>query len=116
MVYLKTLTASLSVGINTNMHSIELLRQRIVFSDNKFAELVLWRLARSVTESAHSFKYRLAYIVNGKCVLRYDNEAGKGDHRHWGDRESGYEFTTPEKLLADFQQDIERWNHENSDS
>lgn len=98
------------------MHSIELLRQRIVFSENKFAELVLWRLAQPVTESTHSFKYRLAYVVNGKCVLRYDNEAGKGDHRHWGDRETDYIFTTPEKLLADFQQDIERWNHENSDS
>ncbi|WP_411172607.1 DUF6516 family protein [Nitrosomonas sp. Is24] len=62
----------------------------------------------------HSFKYRLAYVVNGKCVLRYDNEAGKGDHRHWDDHEIKYEFTTPEQLLADFQQDIERWNHENS--
>jgi hypothetical protein len=98
------------------MQSIELLRQRIVFSENQFAELVLWRLARPVTESKHSFKYRLAYIVNGKCVLRYDNEAGKGDHRHWGDRENDYKFTTPEKLLTDFKQDIERWRHENSDS
>jgi len=96
------------------MQSIELLRQCIVYSENQFAELVLWRLARPVTESKHSFKYRLAYIVNGKCVLRYDNEAGKGDHRHWGDRETGYKLTTPGKLLADFQQDIERWNHENS--
>ena len=32
--------------------------------------------------SAHPFKYRLAFIVNGKCILRYDNERGKGDHRH----------------------------------
>ena len=98
------------------MRSIELLRQRIVFSENRFTEIVLWRLARPVTESKHSFKYRLAYIVNGKCMLRYDNEAGKGDHRHWGDRETDYKFTIPEKLLSDFKQDIERWYHENSDS
>lgn len=96
------------------MKPIELLRQRIVFSENQFAELVLWRLAQPVMESGHSFKYRLAYVVNGKCVLRYDNEAGKGDHRHWDNQEIKYEFTTPEQLLADFQQDIERWNHENS--
>lgn len=64
----------------------------------------------------HSFKYRLAYVVNGECVLRYDNEAGKGDHRHWGDMESRYRFTTPERLIADFQRDIERWDHENGDS
>jgi len=49
-------------------------------------------------------------------VLRYDNEGGKGDHRHFGGKESAYAFTTPEKLLADFQRDILRWNHENSDS
>lgn len=95
------------------MRSIELLRQRIVFSEHQFAELVLWRLAHPVTESKHSYKYRLAYVVNGRCVLRYDNEAGKGDHRHWNDREFEYGFTSPEKLLSDFQQDIERWNHEN---
>lgn len=98
------------------MKSIELLRQRIVLSENKFAELVLWRLTQPLAESEHTFKYRLAYVVNGECVLRYDNEAGKGDHRHWGEKESEYTFSTPEKLLVDFQHDIERWNYENSDS
>ena len=98
------------------MKSIELLRQRIVLSENKFPELVLWRLTQPLAESEHTFKYRLAYVVNGECVLRYDNEAGKGDHRHWGEKESEYTFSTPEKLLVDFQHDIERWNYENSDS
>jgi hypothetical protein len=51
--------------------------------------------------------------VQGECVLRYDNEAGKGDHRHIGTSEYEYAFSTIEKLLADFQQDIARWNHEN---
>jgi len=32
--------------------------------------------------SVHSFKYRLAHVVRGVCVLRDDNEAGRGDHRH----------------------------------
>ncbi len=85
------------------MKSVELLRQRIVFSENQFAELVLWQIVEPVVKSKHSFKYRLAYVVKGRCVLRYDNRAGKGDHRHWGDREIDYVFTTPEKLLADFQ-------------
>jgi hypothetical protein len=98
------------------MKATELFRHRIVYTENKFAELVLWRLVRPLAGSKHSFKYRLAYIVNEICVLRYDNEDGKGDHRHWGEKESDYTFTTPKKLLADFQLDIERWNHENSDS
>ena len=66
--------------------------------------------------SRHSFKYRLAYVINEVCVLRYDNEAGKGDHRHWNGEEGEYEFSDPEQLLADFQSDIERWDDENGNS
>lgn len=100
----------------SNVKATELYRQRLVLSESRFAELVLWRLPRPVAGSRHSFKYRLAYVVDGECVLRYDNESGKGDHRHVGDSESRYRFTTPERLIADFQRDIERWNHENGDS
>jgi hypothetical protein len=98
------------------MKATELFRQRIVYAENKFAELVLWRLPEPVAGSKHSFKYRLAYVVNEVCVLRYDNEAGKGDHRHWNGKENAYEFPDPEQLLADFQKDIERWDHENGNS
>ena len=48
--------------------------------------------------------------------MRYDNEAGKGDHRHVGEKESSYTFQTPKKLIADFERDIVRWNRENRDS
>ena len=95
------------------MKAVQLVRTRIIYSGIAFAELVLWRLAKPVAGSAHAFKYRLAYVVRGVCILRYDNEAGKGDHRHFGSDERAYVFTTPEQLIADFQHDIERWNHEN---
>lgn len=98
------------------MKAVELLRTRVVLSENAFAELVLWRVPTPVDGSAHDFKYRLAYIVDGRCVIRYDNEAGKGDHRHVNDREYAYRFETTDKLLADFQHDITRWNHENRDA
>lgn len=100
----------------TNMKAVQLVSTRIPYSNSAFAELVLWKLPQPVDGSAHGFKYRLAYVVRGECVLRYDNEAGKGDHRHVGGIESAYAFTTPEKLIADFQRDIERWNDENRDS
>lgn len=45
-------------------------------------------------------------------MLRYDNEAGKGDHHHFDNVEGAYTFSTPDKLMADFFKDIERWNHE----
>ena len=98
------------------MKAIELVRTRIAFSETAFAELVLWQVPKPVTGSTHGFKYRLAYVVGGVCVVRYDNEVGKGDHRHFNGKESAYIFKTPDKLIADFQRDIARWNRENSDS
>jgi hypothetical protein len=70
----------------------------------------------AVASSTHAFKYRLAYVVDGVCVVRYDNEVGKGDHRHFAGKESAYEFETPDKLIADFQRDNARWNRENRHS
>jgi hypothetical protein len=99
-----------------NMKSVELIRTRIAYSESAFAELSLWRLAKPLDGSLHRFKYRLAYVVRGECVLRYDNEAGKGDHRHFGGKENAYVFTTPAQLIVDFQNDIARWNHENLNS
>lgn len=98
------------------MKAIELLRTRVALSEVAFAELVLWRVPKPVSGSTHAFKYRLAYVVNGTCVVRYDNETGKGDHRHFNARERPYTFETPEKLIADFQGDIARWNRENRHS
>ena len=93
-----------------------LVRTRIIYSTKSFAELVLWDLPSPVAGSEHRFKYRLAYVVEGRCVLRYDNETGKGDHRHYGERESDYRFSSPQQLLADFERDIARWDRENRNS
>ncbi len=98
------------------MNAVELVRTRITYSEAAFAELVLWQVPKPVAGSTHRFKYRLAYVVRDVCVLRYDNEVGKGDYRHYGDKESIYKFTTPDQLVADFQRDIARWNNENRNS
>jgi hypothetical protein len=95
------------------MKAVALLRTRIAFSEIAFVELSIWKVPKPVAGSSHSFKYRLAYVVNGICVVRYDNEAGKGDHRHFGAEEIVYSFQTPEKLVADFERDMMRWNREN---
>ncbi len=86
-----------------------LLRERLVIAENAFVEMRIWRVPEAVSGSAHDFKYALAYVVAGQCVLRYDNEAGKGDHRHVGREEAPYAFTTPDALLADFWGDVETW-------
>ena len=66
--------------------------------------------------SADGFKYRLAFVVCGECVLRYDNEAGKGDHRHIEGSELPYAFSTPRQLVNDFMRDVLRWRNEHGDS
>ena len=98
------------------MKATRLLGSRIVYAEEMFAELVIWQLPKPVAGATHRYKYRLAYVVRGECVLRYDNEVGKGDHRHVGERQSAYTFTTPEQLVADFQRAIARWNRENRNS
>ena len=100
----------------SNMSATLLFRSRVIYAENAFAELVLWRLRVPVIGSTHRFKYRLAFVVDGACVLRFDNEAGKGDHWHQGARERLYQFTTPEQLLADFEAAMARWHHENRDT
>jgi len=86
-----------------------LLRKRLGLSEAAFAEMVVWRVPDPVRGSRHGFKYRLALVSDGICVLRYDNEAGKGDHRHVGGREVPYRFIDLATLQADFWKDVETW-------
>lgn len=98
------------------MRATALVQRRVVPAPDAFAEVLIWQLPKPVPPSVHSFKYRLAYVVSGTCVLRYDNERGKGDHRHVGADESPYVFLTPDKLASDFIADIARWNDEHGRS
>jgi hypothetical protein len=91
------------------MKATLILRDRISLDDGSFVELVVWKLPRTLQGSAHDFKYRLALLSNGVCVMRYDNEAGKGDHRHLGEVELNYEFKGLEQLRRDFMEDVRRW-------
>jgi hypothetical protein len=88
------------------------MRRRVIVATDAFIEVVVWSIPAPVPPSTHKFKYRLAYVVQGKCVLRYDNERGKGDHRHTEAEEGPYSFSTPEQLMTDFEADVARWNDE----
>ena len=91
------------------MKARSLLHERQVVRADAFVELRIWSVPTPVRGSAHGFQYSLAYVVRGTCVLRFDNEAGKGDHRHRGAEETPYRFTTPERLLANFWQEVDAW-------
>ncbi len=109
---LELLTTLTSVVIISNMRAMPLMHRRVVLAPDAFVEVVIWIVPKPVAPSAHAYKYRLAYVVAGECVLRYDNERGKGDHRHAGPESEPYVFSTPERLISDFEADLARWNHE----
>lgn len=71
-----------------------------------FVEIVIWQVPEPVPPSEHPYKYRLVYVVGEKRVVGYDNERGKGDHKHLGDREEAYHFVNPQQLMADFMADV----------
>lgn len=73
-------------------------------------ERVVWVVPVPVNGCSHHFKYRLYCGCNGATVVRYDNESGKGDHRHLGrnERQQPYLFKTLEQLIIDFGADVTR--------
>jgi len=89
-------------------------RMRSFVRDGVFVEILIWRVPVAVRGSLHEFKYSLALVSEGVCVLRYDNEAGKGDHRHVGVIEAPHMFNGIDQLLADFLADVERWLDDNA--
>lgn len=91
-----------------NMRAELLMRERRVLEVG-FIEVIVWKLPQPLSASTHSLEYRLADVVASECVLRYDNEAGKGDHRHVGTKEMPYVFVSVDQLLDDFLADVATW-------
>lgn len=81
---------------------------KAVLPDGGIVEMVIWRVPEPVPPTTHGLKYRLFYGKDGERIVGYDNERGKGDHRHFKGRETAYRFVDPEKLIADFLADVER--------
>ena len=93
----------------SNMKAKSIVDDRHNLDDSSFAEIVVWEVPKPLRGSTHHYKYRLALIIEDVCVLRYDNEAGKGDHRHVRDRQETYAFTDLETLISDFWRDAAFW-------
>ena len=79
------------------------------YPDGAIAELTIWQVPEPVPGSAHGLKYSLFYGYPGQRLVGYDNERGKGDHRHIEGREEPYAFTTIEVLVADFVADVRKF-------
>ncbi len=75
-------------------------------TDGSILQAVVWLLPIPLKGSLHRYKYRLYYGKEGECLVRYDNEQGKGDHRHIAGSEEPYQFVDIPTLLHDFRQSI----------
>ena len=85
-------------------------RSKMIYPDGAIREMVIWQLPRKSADRPHALKYRLYYgDSKGNCLVRYDNETGKGDHRHFRGKEEHYNFITVEQLVEDFQSDIDKF-------
>ncbi len=91
-----------------------ILDSKTVLQDGRVLQRKIWRIPQEQTDRPHGFKYRLYCGRNGQTIVRYDNEAGKGDHRHVGPQEleTAYVFSSLVQLLQDFAQDVERFSGE----
>ena len=83
-----------------------LFHQRVDYDDGAIVEMVIWRVPLPVPPSTHGLKYSLFYGRPGMRTVCYDNERGKGDHRHFQGAETAYRFDMVEQLMSDFWSDV----------
>ena len=90
----------------------KILDVRNVFDDGSFLIIRVWQVTDPVPPSPHSFKYSFFYGRPGERLVLFDNERGKGDHKHIGEVESSYAFESIEKLTVDFLGEVKRMRSE----
>jgi hypothetical protein len=86
----------------------KILDVRNVFDDGCFLIIRVWRVVDPVPPSSHRCKYSFFYGRAGERLVLFDNERGKGDHKHIGEIESSYVFESIEKLTEDFMVEVRR--------
>ena len=89
--------------------AVLVLHEKIVRDDGAIVGLVMWQLPSATPDRLHALKYRLYFGRGGKCLVRYDNETGKGDHRHVRGKETPYRFVSLAKLRRDFESDVRKY-------
>ncbi|MDP9729945.1 UNVERIFIED_ORG: hypothetical protein QE448_000001 [Rhizobium sp. SORGH_AS285] len=101
---LASLTTACCDGVNDNMIAAVLVEcSKTVLQDDA---IVVWNVREPVPGSTHLFKYRLFFGKDGRRIVGFDNERGKGDHCHLDGDEHPYMFTTTDALLSDFRKEI----------
>ncbi len=107
------LTTVFHDGIFANMKAKLLLRSKEVLSDGVILEMVIWLLPKPALGCLHFYKYRLYYGKNGARLVGFDNEKPKGNHQHLDDKETAYQFSNVDQLVADFRGAVRKRRNQN---
>ncbi len=83
-------------------------RVRVQINDSAFYEVKIWKVPKS-DFFKEGIKYSMAIIENGIRIIGYDNERAKGHHKHIAKKETVYNYMDIEKLLDDFEKDVENY-------
>ena len=84
-----------------------LVDEKTVFEDGSILEIRIWSVPEPVPPTTHGYKYALFYGRPGERLVGFDNERGKGDHRHVLGVETTYVFQSVAQLLRDFRTEVE---------
>jgi hypothetical protein len=96
----------LDVIIQRMRRAVLLFAERRELAEGELLQARIWEVPEPVPPTTHGLKYSLVYIVAGQRIIGYDNERGKGDHRHYREQEEAYRFTSAEQLWMDFLADV----------
>lgn len=84
-----------------------IFHDKALLADGSIVEMIIWQLPNPSADRPHGLKYRLYFGRDGERIVCYDNERGKGNHRHLLGAETAYQFVSAEDLIADFLGDVE---------
>ena len=90
------------------MRATRLFHDKTSLPDGSMVEMSIWRVPAVDSERPHGLKHSLFFGRDGRRIVAYDNERGKGNHKHIEGRESRCRFVSMEQLVADFLMDVER--------
>ena len=96
------------------MKAVRIFYDKTVLPDGAIVQMTIWQLPRSTQERPHGLKFSLFYGGPDGRIVGYDNESGKGDHKHIGEQEIACTFTSIDQLVSDFYTDVMRWRDEHS--
>jgi len=97
------------------MKAQRIFYDKAVFPDGAILEMTIRQLPRASIQRPHGLKYSLFYGRDGLRIVGYDDESGKGDHKHIRETETSYRFVNVEKMVADFLADVERTRGEHDE-